>query len=353
MVTVSKSKCDRSNYLSRDCGKIVLVGLIMAGIVFGAMVMDIGCVVCHLVKRRSASIRSQQSTKRLLSEADCTGTPGYVDPQYHQNFHLSDKSDVYSFDVVLVEIITAMKAVDFSRGPSEYDISLLDHDIKFTLWQVEIYLKNAIQLSRKKGYGGEKIGKGCVDDIVDPFLDPHRDAWMLTSIHKVAELAFRCLAFHSEIRPSMAEVADEVEQIQVFPIGLFGCCWIGFAGISFFFRSSQSAVLVAIWFAPFIVTRVPLVYHLRQINKFLKFLMLCLMRTASGGWYLVRTSILPHNEGIIPHNEGISFLILIMKVIFLYSTFIVITAAIQTYLSIHAIVKSEVKLVIGIDMSSL
>uniref|UniRef100_A0A453INB1 Protein kinase domain-containing protein n=1 Tax=Aegilops tauschii subsp. strangulata TaxID=200361 RepID=A0A453INB1_AEGTS len=69
---VSKSKCDRSNYLSRDCGKIVLVGLIMAGIVFGAMVMDIGCVVCHLVKRRSASIRSQQSTKRLLSEADCT-----------------------------------------------------------------------------------------------------------------------------------------------------------------------------------------------------------------------------------------------------------------------------------------
>ncbi|VAI08108.1 unnamed protein product [Triticum turgidum subsp. durum] len=28
---VSKSKCDRSNYLSRDCGKIVLVGLIMAG----------------------------------------------------------------------------------------------------------------------------------------------------------------------------------------------------------------------------------------------------------------------------------------------------------------------------------
>uniref|UniRef100_M8B6G9 Wall-associated receptor kinase-like 14 n=1 Tax=Aegilops tauschii TaxID=37682 RepID=M8B6G9_AEGTA len=311
---VSKSKCDRSNYL-RDCGKIVLVGLIMAGIVFGAMVMGIGCVVCHLVKRRSASIRSQQSTKRLLSEVDCTvplysyreieratsgfsedqrlgtgaygtvyagrlsdnrlvavkrikhrdnadggldsvmnevklvsstakaiaylhsevhppiyhrdikssnilldheynskvadfglsrmgmpsvdsshistapqGTPGYVDPQYHQNFHLSDKSDVYSFGVVLVEIITAMKAVDFSRGPSEVNLAQL---------------------------AVEKIGRGCVDDIVDPFLDPHRDAWTLTSIHKVAELAFRCLAFHSEIRPSMAEVADELEQIQV------------------------------------------------------------------------------------------------------------------------------------------
>uniref|UniRef100_A0A453IP74 Protein kinase domain-containing protein n=1 Tax=Aegilops tauschii subsp. strangulata TaxID=200361 RepID=A0A453IP74_AEGTS len=53
------------------------------------------------------------------------GTPGYVDPQYHQNFHLSDKSDVYSFDVVLVEIITAMKAVDFSRGPSEVNLAQL------------------------------------------------------------------------------------------------------------------------------------------------------------------------------------------------------------------------------------
>ncbi|XP_047083917.1 wall-associated receptor kinase-like 14 [Lolium rigidum] len=363
------SKCDSSKFLSADCGKKVLVALVMAGVIFGALVMGLTCVVCHLLKRRSASIRSQQSTKRLLSEAECTvplysyreieratsgfsedhrlgtgaygtvyagrlsdnrlvavkrikqqrdnsdgldsvmnevklvssvshrnlvrllgcciehgqqilvyefmpngtlaqhlqrergpavpwtvrlrmaaetakaiaylhsevhppiyhrdikssnilvdheynskvadfglsrmgmtsvdsshistapqGTPGYVDPQYHQNFHLSDKSDVYSFGVVLVEIITAMKVVDFSRGPSEINLAQL---------------------------AVEKIGRGCVDDIIDPYLDPHRDAWTLTSIHKVAELAFRCLAFQSEIRPSMAEVADELEQIQV------------------------------------------------------------------------------------------------------------------------------------------
>lgn len=115
------------------------------------------------------------------------GTPGYVDPQYHQNFHLSDRSDVYSFGVVLVEIITAMKAVDFARAPSEVNLAQLAVD---------------------------RIGRGCVDDIVDPYLDPHRDGWTLSSIHKVAELAFRCLAFHSEMRPSMTEVADELEQIQ-------------------------------------------------------------------------------------------------------------------------------------------
>nr|XP_043639202.1 wall-associated receptor kinase-like 14 [Erigeron canadensis] len=116
------------------------------------------------------------------------GTPGYVDPQYHQNFHLSDKSDVYSFGVVLVEIITALKVVDFSRNHTEINLAALAID---------------------------KIGKGCVDEIIDPYLEPNRDAWTLSSIHKVAELAFRCLAFHRDMRPSMTEVADELEQIKL------------------------------------------------------------------------------------------------------------------------------------------
>ncbi|KAG6502405.1 hypothetical protein ZIOFF_042297 [Zingiber officinale] len=116
------------------------------------------------------------------------GTPGYVDPQYHQNFQLSDKSDVYSFGVVLMEIVTGMKAVDFGRQQSEVNLAALAVDC---------------------------IGRGRVDEIVDPFLEPHRDAWTLTSVHKVAELAFRCLAFHRDMRPSMTEVADDLEQIKL------------------------------------------------------------------------------------------------------------------------------------------
>ncbi|CAL9079621.1 unnamed protein product [Musa textilis] len=115
------------------------------------------------------------------------GTPGYLDPQYHQNFHLSDKSDVYSFGVVLLEIITALKVVDFSRVQSEVNLAALAID---------------------------KIGRGCIDEIIDPSLEPHRDAWTLASIHRVAELAFQCLAFHRDMRPSMTEVADELEQIK-------------------------------------------------------------------------------------------------------------------------------------------
>lgn len=115
------------------------------------------------------------------------GTPGYVDPQYHQNFHLSDKSDVYSFGVVLVEIITAMKVVDFNRPHTEINLAALAID---------------------------RIGKGRIDEIIDPFIELHRDAWTLATVHKVAELAFRCLAYHRDMRPSMMEVADELEQIR-------------------------------------------------------------------------------------------------------------------------------------------
>ncbi|KAJ8764373.1 hypothetical protein K2173_006113 [Erythroxylum novogranatense] len=116
------------------------------------------------------------------------GTPGYLDPQYHQYFHLSDKSDVYSFGVVLIEIITALKVVDFSRPQSEVNLAALAVD---------------------------RIKRGRVDEIIDPQLEPHRDAWTLSSIHSVIELAFRCLAFHQDMRPTMMEVAEELENIRL------------------------------------------------------------------------------------------------------------------------------------------
>lgn len=100
-------------------------------------------------------------------------TPGYVDPSYEHNFHLSDKSDVYSFGVVLVEIITALKVVDFSRPVNEVNLAALAVD---------------------------RIGRGCVDEIVDPFLSSHEDEWTKYSVHKVAELAFRCLDSRRDIR---------------------------------------------------------------------------------------------------------------------------------------------------------
>lgn len=111
------------------------------------------------------------------------GTPGYLDPDYHQNFHLSDKSDVYSFGVVLIEIITGLKPVDFSREKKEVNLAAL---------------------------AVAKIGGGSLDDIIDLSLQAHRKSNVRAMVQRIAELAFRCLAYDKDARPSMTEVLEEL-----------------------------------------------------------------------------------------------------------------------------------------------
>lgn len=115
------------------------------------------------------------------------GTPGYLDPEYHQNFHLTDKSDVYSFGVVLIEIITAMKPVDFSRDQKEVNLASL---------------------------ALAKITGGCLDDIIDPFLQVDQHPSVRALVQRVAELAFRCLSYDKDARPTMLEVAHELSLIK-------------------------------------------------------------------------------------------------------------------------------------------
>ncbi|KAK9064567.1 hypothetical protein SSX86_015949 [Deinandra increscens subsp. villosa] len=115
------------------------------------------------------------------------GTPGYVDPQYHQRYQLTDKSDVYSFGVVLIELISSMVPVDLSRS------------------QDEISLAN-LALNR--------IQRRAVDQLIDPDLDTNPE--ILNMITLVAELAFRCLQYDSDMRPTMNEVLDTLMEIQSF-----------------------------------------------------------------------------------------------------------------------------------------
>ncbi|KAI3696234.1 hypothetical protein L1987_79245 [Smallanthus sonchifolius] len=114
------------------------------------------------------------------------GTPGYVDPEYYQCYQLTNKSDVYSFGVVLIELISSMPAIDISRSRDE------------------IVLAN-MAINR--------IQRRALDELVDPFLASDLDAEKMTT--SVAELAFRCLQFESETRPTMNEVLEVLKGIRV------------------------------------------------------------------------------------------------------------------------------------------
>ncbi|MCO5556304.1 hypothetical protein L7F22_009851 [Adiantum nelumboides] len=47
-----------------------------------------------------------------LSVSTLAGTPGYVPPEYYQNFRCTTKGDIYSFGVVLLELVTGKRPTD-------------------------------------------------------------------------------------------------------------------------------------------------------------------------------------------------------------------------------------------------
>ena len=114
------------------------------------------------------------------------GTLGYLDPEYYRNFQLTDKSDVYSFGVVLLEMLTAMKAIDFNR--EEEDVNLV------------VYVKKMIKEER-------------LMDAVDPVLKEGSSKIELETMKALGLLAAACLNEQRQNRPSMKEVADEIQYL--------------------------------------------------------------------------------------------------------------------------------------------
>ncbi|OAY65405.1 Wall-associated receptor kinase 3 [Ananas comosus] len=111
------------------------------------------------------------------------GTLGYLDPEYFYTSRLTERSDVYSFGVVLVELLTAEKPVSFCR--TETETNLASHFVMLLqgkrLWEVAD--------SRMVAEAGE------------------------TQMLPVADLARRCLSVKGEERPTMEEVAVELDAL--------------------------------------------------------------------------------------------------------------------------------------------
>ncbi|KAG5227804.1 wall-associated kinase family protein [Salix suchowensis] len=111
------------------------------------------------------------------------GTFGYLDPEYFQSSQFTEKSDVYSFGVVLVELISGQKPI-FSVSQTETR-SLATHFIML-------------------------MEDNRLSDILDARV---KELCQNEEAILVANLANRCLNFNGKNRPTMREVASELERI--------------------------------------------------------------------------------------------------------------------------------------------
>jgi serine/threonine protein kinase len=106
------------------------------------------------------------------------GTIGYLDPEYMLTSQLTEKSDVYSFGVVVVELLTGERPFSFSR-PEE-----------------------------RRNLAAHFLSCNNVFEIIqDGMLNEENKK----EIKEVAVLASKCLRLRGEERPSMKEVAMELE----------------------------------------------------------------------------------------------------------------------------------------------
>ncbi|KAG6697109.1 hypothetical protein I3843_09G176600 [Carya illinoinensis] len=110
------------------------------------------------------------------------GTVGYLDPEYYISQQLTDKSDIYSFGVILLELISGQEAIsNESFG---------------------INCRNIVQWAKLH------IESGDIQGIIDPSLNHEFD---IQSMWKIAEKALMCVQPHGHMRPSISEVLKEIQ----------------------------------------------------------------------------------------------------------------------------------------------
>lgn len=109
------------------------------------------------------------------------GTPGYVDPEYVQTQLVTDKCDVYSFGVLMLELLTTKNPVRMLRGGRNL---------------VDVF--------------AEAVEKDCMMKMIDCEVLEQASG---NDIQRVAEIALACVAKKGSERPTMIEVVIKLRQI--------------------------------------------------------------------------------------------------------------------------------------------
>ncbi|XP_024461171.1 probable LRR receptor-like serine/threonine-protein kinase At5g10290 isoform X1 [Populus trichocarpa] len=137
---------------------------------FEAVVGDFG--LAKLVDVRKTNVTTQ-----------VRGTMGHIAPEYLSTGKSSERTDVFGYGIMLLELVTGQRAIDFSRLEEEDDVLLLDHVKK---------------LEREKR----------LDAIVDRNLNKN---YNIQEVEMMIQVALLCTQASPENRPAMSEVVRMLE----------------------------------------------------------------------------------------------------------------------------------------------
>ncbi|KAK0571043.1 hypothetical protein LWI29_010242 [Acer saccharum] len=115
------------------------------------------------------------------------GTQGYAAPEYVMTGHLTSMSDVFSFGVVLLELLTGKRSMDNTRPGRQQ--SLIE------------WARPLMRDSRN------------LDRLMDPRLEGQ---YSTKGAQKAVALAYKCLSHQPKSRPTMSEVVKILESLQGF-----------------------------------------------------------------------------------------------------------------------------------------
>ncbi|KAL6961046.1 Proline-rich receptor-like protein kinase perk8 [Sarracenia purpurea var. burkii] len=118
------------------------------------------------------------------------GTFGYMAPEYASSGKLTEKSDVFSFGVVLLELITGRKPVDSSQPLG--DESLVE-------WARPL-LTEALECE-------------SFEELIDPRLENN---YVETEVFRMIEAAAACIRHSASKRPRMSQVVRALDSIGEF-----------------------------------------------------------------------------------------------------------------------------------------